>query len=350
MLVAALLTIGALWLAEAVAVPLVLGALVSFALEPLHARLVSWKVPRTVAAALVVLGVLGGIGLAGYALRNQVTLFVDRLPGAVQKLRETLQEGTSGGAGAVTRVQQAAAELKKAADEAAPTATPARGVTRVQVEEPTFRLSSLVWRGSMGAIGLAGRLIVIVFLVFYLLTNGDLYKKKLARIFGPSQKRISVEILNDITTQIERFLVARLIITFIVGLATWAAFAAMGVSQPAVWGVGAGVLNNIPYVGPWFVSIAAGAAGYLQFGTLEMAAAVGGVAAGISFIEGFVITPLLMGRAARMNAVAVFVGLSFWGWMWGIWGLLLAVPIMMVIKAVCDHVDYLSPVAELLSE
>jgi predicted PurR-regulated permease PerM len=302
------------------------------------------------AAALVVLGVLGGIGLAGYALRNQATLFVDRLPEAVQKLRETLQQGNSGSPGAVTRVQQAAAELKKAADEAAPASTPARGVTRVQVEEPTFRLSNLVWRGSMGAIGLAGRLIVIVFLVFYALTNGDLYKKKLARIFGPSQKRISVEILNDITTQIERFLVARLIITFIVGVATWAAFAAMGVSQPAVWGVGAGVLNNIPYIGPWFVCIAAAAAGYLQFGTLEMAAAVGGVASVIAFIEGFVITPLLMGRAGRMNPVAVFVGLSFWGWMWGIWGLLLAVPMMMVIKAVCDHIDCLTPAAELLSE
>jgi predicted PurR-regulated permease PerM len=343
-----LLTIGALWLAEAVAIPLVLGALVSCALGPLHARLVSWKVPRTVAAALVLIVVLSGISLAGYALQNQATLFIDRLPGAVQKIRETLQQGTNDRAGAVERVQQAAAELKKAADAAAP--TPAKGVTRVQLEEPTFRLSDLVWRGSMGAIALASRLIVMVFLVFYLLVSGDLYKRKLARIVEPSQKRITVEILNDITTQIGRFLVARLIITFIVGVATWAAFAAMGVSQPAVWGVGAGVLNNIPYVGPWFVAIAAAAGGFLQFGTLEMAAALGAVASIIACVEGFLVTPFLMGRAGRMNPGAVFVGLSFWGWMWGIWGLLLAVPIMMVIKAVCDHIDTLTPVAELLSE
>jgi len=349
-LISALLTVGALWLAEAVIIPLVLGALVALALVPVHARLVSWKVPRTLAAALVTIGFLGAIGLAAYAIQNQATLFIDQLPGAVQKVREALQQRTTVRVGTVERVQQAAAELKKAADEAAPAAAPARGVTRVQVEQPTFRLSDLVWRGSMGVIGLAGRLIVIVFLVFYLLASGDVYKRKLATIAGPLQKRITVEIINDITTQIARFLVARLIITFIVGVATWLAFAALGVSQPAVWGVGAGVLNNIPYVGPWFVAVAAATAGFLQFGTVEMTVALGAVASAIGCVEGFLVTPLLMGRAARMNAVAVFVGLSFWGWIWGIWGLLLAVPIMMVIKAVCDHVDSLSPVAELLSE
>ena len=348
-MISALLTVGALWLAEAVVIPLVLGALVAFALVPVHARLVSWKVPRTLAAALVTIAFLGGIGLAAYAIQNQATLFIDQLPGAVQKVRETLQRRPTVRVGTVERVQQAAAELKRAADEAAPAAAPARGVTRVQVEG-RHSAWAISWAGSIGVICSAGRLIVIVFLVFYLLACGDVYKRKLATIAGPLQKRITVEILNDITTQIARFLVARLVITFIVGVATWLAFAAMGVSQPAVWGVGAGVLNNIPYVGPWFVALAAATAGFLQFGTVEMTVALGAVASAIGCAEGFLVTPLLMGRAARMNAVAVFVGLSFWGWIWGIWGLLLAVPIMMVIKAVCDHVDSLSPVAELLSE
>ena len=107
---------------------------------------------------------------------------------------------------------------------------------------------------------------------------------------------------------------------------------------------------SVENLGPWFVALAAAAAGFLQFGTLEMAAALGAVASVIGCVEGFLITPFLMGRAGRMNPVAVFVGLSFWGWMWGIWGLLLAVPIMMVIKAVCDRIDCLTPAAELSSE
>jgi len=106
----------------------------------------------------------------------------------------------------------------------------------------------------------------------------------------------------------------------------------------------------IPYVGPALVAGGAGIAGFLQFGTLTMAGVAAGTAVLIATLEGLLITPWLMGRAGSMNAAAVFIGLSFLGWIWGIWGLLLAVPIMMAVKAICDHVEDLKPIGEMLAD
>jgi predicted PurR-regulated permease PerM len=80
-----------------------------------------------------------------------------------------------------------------------------------------------------------------------------------------------------------------------------------------------------------------------------MALVVAGTALLITTLEGWMLTPGLMGRAARMNQVAVFTGLIFWTWLWGFWGVVLAVPMMMVVKAVCDHVDDLKPIGDFLS-
>ena len=112
----------------------------------------------------------------------------------------------------------------------------------------------------------------------------------------------------------------------------------------------AGVFNSIPYYGPLLVTGALATVGFLQFGTFSMMAAVAGVALLITTLEGFLLTPTLMGKAAQMNRVAVFAGLLFWTWMWGVAGLLLAVPMMMVIKVVCDHVDDLQPIGRFLGD
>jgi predicted PurR-regulated permease PerM len=135
-----------------------------------------------------------------------------------------------------------------------------------------------------------------------------------------------------------------------VALVTWGALWAIGLRQAALWGLLAGILNSIPYYGPLLVTAGLSIVAYVQFATLTMAAAVAGVSLLITTLEGFVLTPLLLGRAASMNQVAVFVGLLFWSWVWGVWGILLAVPMMMVVKVVCDHVEPLQPVGHLLGD
>ena len=130
------------------------------------------------------------------------------------------------------------------------------------------------------------------------------------------------------------------------GLSLWA----LGLEQAALWGLLAGVFNSIPYYGPLLVTGGLALVGFLQFGTIGMTAGIAGVALLITTLEGLLLTPTLLSRAASMNQVAVFAGLLFWSWAWGVWGLLLAVPMMMVIKAVCDHVEPLQPVGHLLGD
>jgi len=346
--IATTLVVATLWWAQAIFIPVVLSVIISYALDPLHRWVVSIGLSRGISAALVLLFVTALLVAGGFALRRQVNDFLAGVPKATQKVRE-LARDLRGQGGAVETMKQAADDLKRAADEAVPPS--AARVTKVQIEEPILG-SNLVWQGSMGAIELAGQVTVVFFLVYYALASGDFYKRRIVSIAGPefAQKRLTVEIMNQIAQQIEGFLIARLLLTVTVGVATGLAFWGMGVSQPAMWGVAAGVLNNVPYLGPAIVAAAAMLSALVQFDSVYLACVVGGVSVLIACIEGAVLAPWLLGRTGRMEPGIIFLGLTFFSWLWGIWGLLLAVPIMIVVKAVCDHVEGWSAVSELLKD
>jgi predicted PurR-regulated permease PerM len=220
------------------------------------------------------------------------------------------------------------------------------------VETSPINISDYLMWGSIGIVAALGQLVLVLFLVYFLLASGDLYRRKLVKIVGPSltDKKLTVQILSEIDRQIGMFLLVQVFTSTIVALATWLAFRALGVEQAAAWGLLAGVFNSIPYFGPVIVTAGTSVVALLQFGSLRMAIIVGGVSLLITSLEGFLLTPWLTSRAARMNAVAIFVGLLFWGWVWNVWGMLLAVPMLMVIKAVCDHVEDFKGVGELLGE
>jgi predicted PurR-regulated permease PerM len=161
---------------------------------------------------------------------------------------------------------------------------------------------------------------------------------------------VTVQILAEIDRQIEMFLLVQLFTSAVVAVVSWLAFRWLGLQQAALWGVAAGVLNSIPYLGPVVVTGGTIVVAFLQFDSIRMALLIGFVSLAVTSLEGFLLTPWLTSRAARMNAVAVFVNILFWGWIWNVWGMLLAVPMLMVIKAVCDHVEDFRPVGELIGE
>jgi len=337
--------------AQTVFVPLVLGLLISYALDPLVTFLEKRRVPRAVSAGLLLLTLVGGGGFGLYQLRTQAQQIIQQLPDGARRMRQQLEQQKSSTTTAIEQMQKAAAELEKAADgNGAPPTRP--GVTRVQVEDAPINVNDYVMWGSMSIAAGAGQLLLILFLAYFLLSSGDLYRRKLVKIVGPSltKKKITVQILQEIDRQIESFLLVQLLTSTVVGIATWLAFRWVGLEQAAVWGLLAGIFNSIPYVGPVIVSGGTAIIAFLQFGTMEMTLLASGVAMVITSLEGFLLTPWLTSRAARMNAVAVFVGLLFWGWVWNVWGMLLAVPMLMVIKAVCDHVEDFKGVGELLGD
>jgi predicted PurR-regulated permease PerM len=337
--------------AQSMIIPIVLGLLISYALEPVVAWLARRHLPRSIGAAVLLLAIVGAGGALAYSLRSQASAIVEQLPQGARRLRRLVEHDRPARTSAVQQVQIAATELEKAANASTPAAS-ATGVQRVQVESPPINISSYVMWGSVGIAAVAGQVVLILLLVYFLLASGDLYRRKMVKIAGPSlsKKKVTLQILEDIARQIEAFLVVQMFTSIVVAVVTWLAFMSLGVQQAAVWGILAGVFNSIPYFGPVIVSGGIAVVAFLQFGTIRMALIVSGVSLAITTVEGFVLTPWLTGRAAKMNAVAIFIGLLFWGWVWDIWGMLLAVPMLVVIKAVADHVEELNGVGELLGD
>jgi predicted PurR-regulated permease PerM len=338
------------WASE-VFIPIVLSVLISYALEPAVVALMRLRLPRVIAAALVVLLFTGGLAYTGYALSDDAAAMVATVPDAAAKLRVALHRNNTS-SGTIKQVQQAANELQRAADETAARNPVGAGVQRVQIEEPAIDVRGYLMWGSASAFAFAGQATLVIFFVLFLLASGDLVKRKLVKLAGPSleRKKITVQILNEIDAQIERFLLLRVATSTVVGLATWLAFRWMGVNHAAIWGIAAGVFNSIPYFGPVIVAAATAVAGFLQFGTIAMALSVAGVSVVITSLEGWLLTPWLTSRAARTNEVAMFIGLIFWSFVWGIWGTLLAVPMLVVVKAFCDRIEDLKPIGELLGD
>jgi predicted PurR-regulated permease PerM len=352
-LVLVLLCILLLRFARQVFVPIVIAVLLAYALEPLVMLLRRLRIPRFAAASLLLLAFLGGSGLVLYGLRGQAAAFVDQLPESARKLRTLVEtHRREGEPGPIESIQQAATEIEKTASAAAGTEEPPKGVTRVQVVSPTLRFRDYLWSGGHGVVTAATEVVLVVFLVYFLLLSGDLFKRKLLAIAGSalSRRRITTRILDEINRSVERFLLVRFLASVMVAATIWPALLWMGLDYAAIWAIVAGLLNVIPYIGPGIVTCALALAAYLQFGTPSMAIVIAGVTLGITSLEGWLVTPKLMGRACRMNDVAVFVGLIFWGWLWGVWGLLLAVPMLMVVKTVCDHLADYRWFGELLGE
>ena len=348
-------TLGSLYVlhwAGEVFVPLLMGLILSYALTPVVNRMVRWHVPRALAAAVVLVGIVTGVGSVLYHLSDDAVAIIESMPEAAQKLRHGLEgQRSQGTAAAIGKMQKAAAEIERATEtDVAPAAS--RGVTKVQIERGRFNVKDYLWPSAMGLASASGRVVVMVFIAFFLLASGDTFRRKMVRIAGPTfgQKKLTLQALDEIDHQIQRYLGVQVITSVLVGVATWLAFLWIGVERAAVWGVASFVLNFIPYFGSIVVTGGAALMGLVQFGTIEMAMLVGGVSLVIQSIEGYILTPWMTSRASRMNAVAVFVGVLAWGWLWGISGLFLGVPIMMAIKAVCDRVDDLKAVGELLGD
>lgn len=344
----------AMWMlswAREVFIPIVLSVLISYALEPIVAWLMRINVPRVVGSALVMALLAGSVGYGAYSLSDDAAAIVAELPDAAAHLRVALRRDQRDG-GAMQQVQKAAEELQKTADEATGSNPAPRGVQRVQIEEPAIDIREYLSWGSAGLMAFAGQAILVLFFVFFLLASGDLFKRKLVKIAGPSleKKRITVQILSEINTQISRFLFVRIVTSIVVGVATWLAFRAVGLEQAAAWGVAAGVVNSIPYFGPVIVAAGTFIVAFLQFNAVGMGAYVAGISLAITSAEGWLLTPWLTSRTARTNEVAVFIGLIFWTFVWGLWGTLLAVPMLVAVKACCDRIDDLTPVSELLGE
>ena len=327
--------------------PIVLSVMLFYMLDPIVDTLQRWHVPRLMGSLAVVFGLVAALSAGATVLWPQIDSVLMKVPAGTEQLRRSFrQQRRVQGDSALERIQAAARAVDTAAAEAGAPVPKNPGVTRVEIEQP-WRVSDLIWTGGLGALGILGQAVTVLFLTIFLLYEDDSFKRKLvAQIESRNSKRITVRILNDIAAQIQRFIWVQASTSVAVAIVTWLALWWLGIAEPMVWGVLAGVLNVVPYFGPLFVTAGLAIVGYLQFGTFAMAGLVAGVALAITTAEGMFLTPHLLSRAASLNHVAIFVAIAFWSWAWGVPGMLLAVPMLMVLKAVCDHVEGLKGLGE----
>lgn len=338
--------------AEPVLIPIVIAVLISYVLGPLVDSLARRGLSRWIGAGLVILLLCAGLGYSGYKLTPQLMAIVEDVPEAARRLLDRVRTRRSDETGAFEKVQRAATEIDKAAAAASqPVPTPT-GVQRVQVVQPAFRATDYLWAGGRNVLAFLGQFSMVLFLVFFLLVTGDLFKRKLVKIAGPTlaKKRVTVQIMDEINQQISSFLRVQVLTSTIVGVLTALVLWWFGVNQYIIWGVLAGIFNSIPYLGPLVVTGGLGIVAFMQFDDLLRTGYICAATLAITTLEGWLLTPALMSRASQMNPVAIFVGLLFWSWVWGVWGTILAVPMMMALKAICDRVEDLRPVGELLGE
>jgi predicted PurR-regulated permease PerM len=343
--IALLLSLAALRYASDFVVPLLVAVLAAIALSP-PVRALSRIVPRWLAAAIVVLGIAGAVSVTAWVLSDDIAAFSRRLPSIVRDLRGAIQSA-SPRQGLIRQLQQAVTELEQTA---APKPKPGDATPVTIVEPVDVQQQVMAWARRAG--GYLMEAILLLFLIYFLLASGELFKTKLVKISGNrlSERKVTLQMIDEIISKIGRYIFYMCWSGALVGVATWLTFYALGVRYAGLWGVAAGVLNWIPYFGPTIVMVGSAIAALLQFKSVVMVAAVGGASVAITSLEGYLLTPIILGAAARVNAVAVFISVMFWGWMWGVPGLLLAVPIVMIVKTIADHVESLSSLSELLGE
>lgn len=347
--------VAALYLARGFFIPLLISILATYALHPLVDRLAALRVPRSVGAALVLAMVVGSISWVGLMISDDTVALIKKLPGAARDLRQGLYTARSGTPTALQNMQEAAHELQGAAIDAGVQPKPGSGgrtpakLIAAQAPEPTW-LRDYTLEQSALLVTVAAQAPIVLLLSYFLLASGAHFRRKLVQFVGPSlsRKKDAVRILEEIDVQVQRYLLAMLISNALLAVGTWLAFLALGLDQAGVWGVAAGVFHFIPYLGPALIACGSGLAAFLESGSLPYALAVADTSLLVSGLIGFAFMIWLQSRFARVNAAVLFIALLFFGWLWGVWGLLLGAPLVAITKVVFDRVESLKPMGELL--
>jgi predicted PurR-regulated permease PerM len=335
-LIAIILVAGALFFAKAFLLPVVLAIISSLILIPIVRWFSKRGVPPALTApALVLTGVLIFV-LGVLALSPAVVEWINQAPAIAAEIEWKLRD-LRGSVAAVTEAGKQVEEL--AAGERDPF------VQEVVVREPGFLTTATytVWT-------VASTIVITALLSVFLLGSGDMFYIKLIRLMPTlSDKKTALRIMQSVERSISRYLLTVTLINAGLGVCVGIAMWLLGMPNPALWGVAAALLNFLPYVGAITGVVIVGAVSFVTFDTLAQAAIVPLVYVSLTTLEGQIVTPLVVGRRLEINTVAIFTGIAFWGWLWGLVGVLLAVPILVIVKQIAEHLPSWQALSEFLS-
>jgi predicted PurR-regulated permease PerM len=319
---------------RSVLLPIVLGLLLSYLLRPIVRALARLRIPLPVGAAFILLGLFAIVSYGISALVTPAVGWIQKAPQGLTELQHKLLPVKK----SVAQVTQATGEIEKLAS------TNADGKT---VEVKQHPISEMFFVRTPELIADA---VLLTILLYFVLVYDQVFIAKLVKLLPTlSDKKMAVAIAHDIESQISRYLFTITAINASLGAAVGTAVGLLGLHNPVMWGVMVAVLNFVPYLGALTGIICMTIGAVLSFNSLGYALIFPGVYLAFGTLEGSFITPWVMGRSLSLNPVIILLSLMFWGWLWGIVGVILAVPILAAFKIFCAHVKPMEPLAEFLS-
>lgn len=322
----------ALYLARQILLPVILALLFGLLLSPVVRGLRRLHIKTPIASALVVFSLLGLAGTGFYLLAEPASAWLERAPSLIERLEARLSP-----------LRRQVEEVSETAEEVGDLGESRRS-PRVVIESPAFR-SAVFANIPVFAAGV----VIWIFMLFFILATRELFMEKLRKVLPTREdKRHAVEIAEAMEVEVSRYLFTAALINFGLGIVVATTMAILAMPNPVLWGVVAGLLNFVPYLGPAVAAVIIGAVSLLTFDNLGYALLVPGIFILLTSLEGQLVTPLIMGRRLQLNPLVVFLSVVFWGWLWGIFGALMAVPIVVSLKIIFDRTPSLAPVGELL--
>jgi predicted PurR-regulated permease PerM len=320
---------------RSILLPIVLALLLSFLFRPIVRVLAKLKIPLSVSAAFILIGLLALVGYGITALATPAVGWLQKAPAGLTELEHKLLPVKE----SVAQVTQATGEIEKlAAPE--PQTAPKVEVKRHPITEMFFvRTPEFI-----------ASAVLLLILLYFLLVYDQAFIAKLVKLLPTlSDKKTAVSIAHDIESHVSRYLFTITAINTCLGLAVGTAVGLLGLPNPVMWGVMVALLNFVPYLGALAGIICMTIGAVLSFDSLGYALIFPAVYLAFGTLEGSFITPWVMGRSLTLNPVIILLSLTFWGWMWGIVGIILAVPILAAFKIFCTHTKPMEPLAEFLS-
>lgn len=325
-----------IYFARAVLLPVVLALLLSYLIRPLVRALGKIHLPTSLSAAIILLALIAGVVWATSFLAAPAAGWLQKAPYSVHQLQAKLMPLRQ----PIQQVAQASGEIEKIA---APGDGQAKGTVEVKQHPVTDALYLRTPEFITSAV------LVIILLYFLVAYDGVFLAKVIRLIPRLEDKKRAVSIANDIEAHVSRYLLTITLINASLGVAVGTTVGLLGLRNPIMWGAMVAVLNYIPYLGAMTGIICMTLGAVLSYDSLAYALIFPAVYLGFAVIEGNFITPWIMGRSLTLNPVLILLSLTFWGWMWGIAGIILAVPILAAFKIFCTHIEPMAPLAEFLS-
>jgi predicted PurR-regulated permease PerM len=318
-----ILLLFALYFTGEIVLPIIFAFILYLVLQPLMRAAARLRIPKPLAALIVILVIFGGVGALGFSLSGPAAAWISKAPGSLRRIEDRLFLLKQ----PIANLQSVTKQVDKIAEGSSP-------ATSVAVAGPG--VSTLLLSGTRTL--LVG-LVTTVILLFFLLVSGDLFLRRVVEILPTlSNKKQAVEISREIESNISGYLATISVMNLGVGILTGIACWLCGLSDPVLWGTLAFLLNFVPILGPLCGVVLLLLAGLLTFDLIWQALMLAGIYLLIHIAEGEVVTPMLLARRFVLNPVLVIVSLFFWYWMWGIAGALLAVPMLATVKIICDRV------------